>query len=103
MIHGLAPVFAGVDDHAIAFGEPLGARDVGRGPEQMAEQRAIVFLALGERNDVFARGQQNMHRSLRMNVRKGIALLVLIDGGGGDTSVNDLAKEATHSAFSVQE
>jgi hypothetical protein len=38
-----------------------------------------------------------------MQVREGIALLVLIDGGGGDASVNNLAKDATHSGFSVQE
>jgi hypothetical protein len=44
-----------------------------------------------------------MHRRLRVKVREGIALLILVDGGGGDASVNDLAKEATHGAFSVQE
>src|ERR1039458_5141806 len=38
-----------------------------------------------------------------MNVRKGVALVVLVDGGGGNASINDLAKEATHSGNSVQE
>jgi hypothetical protein len=44
-----------------------------------------------------------MHGSLRMEVRESVALLVLVDGGGGDASVNDLAKEATHGETSVQE
>jgi predicted Zn-dependent protease len=38
-----------------------------------------------------------------MKVREGVALLVLVDGGGGYASVNDLAKEATHSDTSVQD
>jgi hypothetical protein len=44
-----------------------------------------------------------MHRRLRVKVREGVALLVLVDGGGGYASVNNFAKEATHGAFSLQE
>ena len=47
--------------------------------------------------------QQYVHRGLGIDVGKGVAQLVLIDGGGGNTSLNDLAKEATHNANSVQE
>jgi hypothetical protein len=50
-----------------------------------------------------ARRYQNMHRSLRMDVGKRVALFVLVDGGGGYASVNDLAKKAAHNASSVQE
>ena len=103
MIDGLAAVLAGVDHHPIALGEALGAGDLGRGPQQVSEQRAVTLHALGQRGDMFAGRDQHMHRRLRMKVREGVALLVLVDGRGGDASVNDLAKEATHSETSVQE
>jgi hypothetical protein len=38
-----------------------------------------------------------------MNVGKGITLVVLVDGGGGNASVNDFAKKAAHGETSVQE
>jgi hypothetical protein len=38
-----------------------------------------------------------------MNVRKGVAEIVLVDGGGGNASFDDLAEEATHNASSLQE
>jgi len=103
MIHGLAAVLAGVDYHAVAVGEAFVAGDPRRGPQQVAEQRAVPFGAVGQRRNVFARRDQHMHRRLRVKIREGVALLVLVDGGGGYASVNDLAKEATHGAFSVQE
>ena len=103
MIHGLAAVRAGVDHHAIALGEAFVAGNLGRGPQQMAEQRAIPLIAFGQRGDMFARRDQHMHRRLRIDVGKGVALLVLVDGGGGNASFNDLAEKATHGDTSVQE
>jgi hypothetical protein len=103
MIHGLAAVLAGVDHHAVAPKEAFVTGDLRRGPQQVAEQRAIPFNAVGQRLNVFTRRYQHMHRRLRVNVREGVTLLVLVDGGGGDASVNDFAKEATHSDTSVQD
>jgi hypothetical protein len=103
MIHGLAAVRAGVDDHPIALGEALGAGNLGDGPEQVAEESAVTLFALGQRDDVLAGSDQHMYRRLRMKVREGVALIVLVDGGRGYASVNDLAKEATHGETSVQE
>ena len=103
MIHGLAAVLAGVDHHAVALGQALLAGDLGGGPQQVAEQRAVALIGIGQRGDVFARRHQHMHRRLRVNVREGVAELVLVDRRGGDASVNDLAKEATHSETSVQD
>jgi hypothetical protein len=103
MIHGLAAILAGIDHHAVAVGEAFVAGDPRRGPQQVAEQRAVPFGAVSQRRNMFARRDQHVHRRMRVNVREGVALLVLVDGGGGDASINDLAKEATHGAFSVQE
>jgi hypothetical protein len=40
-------------------------------------------------------------RSLRVNVRERVALVVLIDGFRGNASVNDFAKQATYSVSSL--
>jgi hypothetical protein len=103
MIHGLSAVFAGVDHYAVTFAEAFIAGDLGSSPEQVAEQGAVVRAALSERDDVLARRDENVHRRLRVDVGEGVAQLVFVDCGGGNASVNDLAKEATHSVFSVQE
>src|ERR1035437_3951940 len=44
MIHGMTTVLAGVDYHAVARGETLGAGDLRCGPQQVAEQRAIILI-----------------------------------------------------------
>ncbi len=103
MIDGLAAVCAVVDDHAITLGEAFGTGNFGHGTQQMAKQRLVAFIAIGQRRDVFPRGQQHMHGRLRVDVGKGVAQLVLVNGGGGDASFNDLAEEATHGETSVQE
>lgn len=55
MIHTLARVAAGVDHRPIAVDEALGARDLGRGPQQVAQQCGMLFAGFGERSDVLAR------------------------------------------------
>ena len=52
---------------------------------------------------MFARDDQNVNRRLRVNVGEGITKLVLIDGSGRYASIQNLAEEAAHNAFSVQE
>lgn len=103
MIDSLAAVVAVVDDDAVAFCESLGACNLCRDPEQVAEESNVVLGAVGEGNDVFAGGDQHVHGRLRMDVGKGITELVLVDGGGRDGSFNDFAKDAAHHGTSVQE
>jgi hypothetical protein len=38
-----------------------------------------------------------------MDVSKGVALVILVNGGRGDAPVNDFAKKTTHGAISLQE
>jgi hypothetical protein len=54
----------------------------------VSQQRPMILIRLGQRNNVRARNHQHMYRRLRLNVFKRIALLVPIDGGGGNTSFN---------------
>ena len=103
MIDGLAAVGAGVDDHAIAVGEAFGTCDFGCGPEEMAEEFFVVGVGFGEGDDVLAGGDEDVDRGLRMDVGEGVALAVLVDGGGGDGAVDDLAEEAGHGVISVQQ
>ena len=103
MVDGLAAVAAGVEHHAVAIGEALFAGDLGRGPEEVAQQRLIALISIRERIDVLARHHEHVDRRLRVNVREGIAELVLVDGGGRNGSFNDLAEEAAHGVTSVQE
>jgi len=103
MIDSLSAFRARIDHHAIAFGQVLRASDFSRGPEQVAEQIGVVFYTFSERDEVFARSYENMDRGLRIDVGKGIAELVLVDGGGGDASFDDPAEETTHDGNSVQE
>lgn len=103
VIDGLAAVFADADRHAIAFGEAFVARDLRSGPEQVTDQRLVAFFSVRKRCDVFARHDQHMHRRLRNDVEKCVALVVLVDGCGGNASIDDLAKETAHGETSVQD
>src|ERR1700721_2294798 len=47
---------------------------------------------------MYARHNENMHRRLRVNVRKGIALLILVHSRARNASIHNLAKEAAHRA-----
>ena len=52
---------------------------------------------------MFAWRDEDVRGRLRIDVGEGIALLVLIDGGGWDASFDDFAEEAAHDAHSVQD
>jgi hypothetical protein len=103
MVYGLAAVGAGVEDYAVAVGEAFGPGDLGCGPEEMAEEFFVVGVGFGKGNDVLARGDEDVDGGLGMDVGEGVALVVLVDGGGGNGAVDDLAEEAAHGGFSLQE
>ena len=96
MVDGLAAVVTGVDDRAVALSQSLAARNLGRHPMQMADQGTVILGRMPNRGNVFARNNQHMHRCLRVDVGKDVALIVLVDGLGGDASVDDPAKKAAH-------
>jgi hypothetical protein len=51
---------------------------------------------MANRGNVLARNNQHVHWCLGVNVGKNIALIVLVDGLGGDASFDDPAKKAAH-------
>jgi hypothetical protein len=99
VIDCLAAVFSCIDHGAIPFRQALGARDFGRGPEQMPDQRSVFSPGIANRCDVLAGKHKNVYGRLRLDVDKRIALIVLEYRFGRDASINDLAEEATHSWF----
>jgi hypothetical protein len=103
MIDGLAAVGTGVDDDSKAFGQLFSTGNFRSGTHEVTEQGTIILAAIGKRADVLARSDEHVDRGCRMNVGKGITLVVLVDGGGGNASVNDFAKKAAHGETSVQE
>ncbi len=103
MVDSLAAVGAGVDGYAIALGEAFGFGDLGCGPEEMAEELAVVSVGFGEGDNVLAGGDEDVDGGLRVDVGEGVALVVFVDRGGGDGAVDDLAEEAGHGVTSVQQ
>ncbi len=92
MIHSLPAVLAGVYHDAVALGQAFELGNFFRRAKQMTEQRAIARIALGQRSDVPARHNEHMHRRFRMDVRKGVAELVLVHSSRRDGPLDDLAK-----------
>jgi hypothetical protein len=100
VVHGLAAVFASVDDDAIAFAEAFVAGDCGCHMKEMTEKVTVFCIGVVERGKVFAGNDENVDRRLRMNVGEGVTQLVLVDGGGGDGAIGDFAEEAGHGVSS---
>jgi hypothetical protein len=101
MVYRLSTILARVDYGAVAFIEPLLACDLGYNPEQMTEQRSLCRRRFRKRADVPARDDEHMRGGVRVKVGKGDALIILIDTGGGNASIDDLAEQATHIWSSI--
>jgi len=64
---------------------------------QMPNQGIVLFACVGDRSHVLAGNDKDVNRGLRIDVGEGIALVILIDGLGGDASIDDSAKDAAHA------
>jgi hypothetical protein len=96
VVDGLATMISRIDDGAIALLQPFGAGNFCRNPVQMADQSIVLLPRMGDGRYVLAGNDKDVHRSLRIDVREGIAFVILIDGFGRDASIDDLAEDATH-------
>ena len=101
MVYGLAAIFSRIDDCAIALRESFGARDFSSGPMQVAKQRIVLLPGMSDGGDVLPRDNKDVHRRLRLDVGEGVAVLILVDRFGGDTSIYDLAEYAAHGEEST--
>ncbi len=83
MIHGLAAVFAGVDDRAKALGQAFFRGDLTGEGEHMAQQRCVLLSGVGERLQMDTRNDQKMHGRLRRDIAKRDDLIVLVESRYG--------------------
>ena len=98
VVNGLATIRARVDDQAIAIREFLGSRDLTSCGDEMAEHGGILRRGVGERGEVLFGDEQDVHRRLRVDVREGEDVVVLIEAIDGDGAGGDFAEEAIHKA-----
>jgi len=78
MFDGLAAIRAGVDHQTVAIGQMLFFGDLTGCQQQMAQQCCILLTTAVKRSHMLTRNHQNVHRSLRINVCKGVAVFVLV-------------------------
>jgi len=100
--YGLAAVFAGVDDDAVAAGELFLAGDVCGGGEEVAEDLAVLGGGVGVRDDVVLGDEQQVGGRLGVDVREADGVGVFVDLCGGDLAAYDFAEEAVGGHFKVQ-
>ena len=87
-----------VDHGAIAaLGEPLIVGDSRSHPQKMAEQRFVLLSGFVERFQVFPWNDEHMNGSLRIDVAKGYAALVLVDGVGRNLTREDATEKTAHT------
>lgn len=101
MIHGLAALFSGVYYNAIAIAQSLFAGNIGSGQKQVAQQIPLALVCFTKRADMFPGHNQDMHRRLGVEIRKGVTEIVLVDSGGRNFAFDDFAEGAAHSVISV--
>lgn len=101
MVNGLAAIISGIYDDAIAFAQTLSTGDLRGYPLQMAEQGTTAFVSINHRRDVPAGNDENMDRRLGMDVGEGVAHLILVNGRGGNGTLDNFAKETAHRETSV--
>ena len=96
MIDRLATVRCRIDHGSVSLTETLCARDFGRRPLEVAEEFLLLPLQVCDGRDVFPRNHKNVHRRLRLEVGKCVAVIILVDGFRWDASIDNLAEDATH-------
>jgi len=97
----LPAIFSRVNNGAVSLGESFRASDLCGGPLQMSEKMFVILFGVSDGGDVLPRDDKDVDGSLRPDVSEGVAVLILIDGFGGDTSVDDLAEYAAHAQEST--
>ncbi len=103
MIDRLPAVFSVINHDAIAFVQAASAGNLCRGSEKVSQQTLVTCLRVRQRVDMPPRCDKNVRWRLRVDVRKGVAVLILVDGCGWNCAFDDLAEQAAHDGNSVPE
>lgn len=97
VIDRLPAFLARIHHRAETLRQALFFRDLLRHRVQMSQQPLIARRKVRERRDVFARDQHDMHRRLRMNVREGHSIVILVKLLRRNLSRGNLAEQTIHS------
>ncbi len=79
MVDRLSAIIPGIDDDAISLVEVMLPGQLSSCSHQVPEQRFMLCNGLRLRCDMFLRDNEQMRRSLRIDIRKAYAELVLIN------------------------
>ena len=103
VLDSLAGLIAAVVDDAVALCAQLTAQ-LGDDGEAVGHHSLVALVDLGGAADMLLGHHQEMHGSLRLDVVKGVAQLVLVQLLAGDLPVNDGAEQAVilHGFVSFQ-
>ena len=96
MVDSLATMLSGIDHSPIPVLEAFRPSDFGCGPMQIPDQGIVLLACVGDGSNVLAGNDKDVNGGLRIDVGEGIALVILIDGLGGDASIDDPAEDAAH-------
>ena len=91
---GLAAVRAAVVDDAVAAAEAFRLGDLGDGFKAACDPHAVLRCYLVSAGDMSLGNNEDVHRSLRIDVAESIDILILIDLCAGDIPGDYLAKQA---------
>ena len=94
MVHRLAAILSGVDDHAIASIQLLPSRNLCCHSHEVPQQRSVLGQRLRLRRDVLFGNNQQVRRRLRIDIGKTDAEFILMHSIGGDGSGDDFAEQA---------
>ena len=90
---GLPAILPAVGHHAESSGQTEGTGQLPDRPVHRRENLGVAGGGVGQSGNVPAGDHQDVYRGLRVQVTEGHHLLVLMDEGGGDGSLGDLAED----------
>lgn len=96
MIDGLASIWSGVYDEAVAALQPGGPRKLGGYRHKPPQQLGVVLAGGGVGFDVGFGDEQQVDGRLRVDVRERKRVLVFVDSPGWNLPAHDFAEYAIH-------
>ena len=100
MLDRLTSVLTAVGDDAIAVGKACRRSDLGDCLKDAGDRRAVLCVYTVCRGNMLLRNDEDVDRRHRMDVVEGVYGVILVDLGGGDGALDDVAKNTAHGVDS---
>ena len=92
MVDGLPAVLTCVHNNAITIAQTLVAGDLRCCPKQVPEKGALALIGFDKGRNVLAGNDQDVYRSLGVDVGKGVGQRILEEGCGRNLTFDNLAE-----------